>query len=638
MGAHAQVPAPANNTVEINFRDLEITDFVRLVSNVLGKNILLQDAIPGKVEFVSTSPVTKKDLPQILQSVLATKGYTLVDHGSYMEVVRNNVATQYNLPVSSGGKITQMTTQVITIKGLNVDEVANKIRHLASIAAKIVTVRENNALVITDFPQNIATIKKVINLMERDTSSDVEFIKLDRADIGQVFPVIQSIGRNIFNEKVESERVSIYENKADNGIIAVGSKENIEKLRDVVARLDLAQESFQMVTKVIPLNNTEAKDIQKVVTELITGMPTASSLTGGNRTTPINPQAMKRAEENKPVISIDEASNSIVVLATQREYEIIASIVKELDREQKQVFVKARVIEISENRAHQIGVQYGLEYGRANSDGLFTFAMNMGGAAVAVSDVLASVVKLEAIKSALALGATVNFLKTNGAADVISEPSVLCVNNQESKIYVGQTESIATGTTQGTSTTDLSRTSYTREDIGLTLKVKPRISNDNKVSLEIETTVEDVLPGGLAGMPTTTKREVTPRAIVRSGESVIVGGLIRNKASETVNKVPLLGDIPILGHLFSYDSQTGDQLNIVIMLTPYVVNSSEDLSRLREQLAELDNIQQAYTEALETNLQKRLKEQKAKEAAERDEGTSENTPVNPAIDSILNGN
>ncbi|MDR3178260.1 MAG: type II secretion system secretin GspD [Campylobacteraceae bacterium] len=621
-----------NSTIEINFRDLEVTDFVRLVSNVLNKNILLQENVAGKVEFVSTMPVSKRDLPQILQSVLASKGYTMVDHGAYMEIVRSNLVSQYNLPITgkSARSYTQMVTQAISVKGLNVDEVMGKIRHLASVSARFATVRESNKLIITDFAKNIETIRKVIGVMEQNVASEIGFVKMQNANIEQVFPVLQSISRNVFNEKIEREKVSLYENKADNGVIAVGSSENIEKLREIVANLDKGQELLQMVTRVIQLNNTEAKDVHKILTELLSS--SALTTTPSSPGAPIPNQTAAQAsaktttDTNKPILSLDEASNSIVVLATQRDYEIIKNIVSELDKEQKQVYVRARIVEISDSASQKVGVRYGIEGGKATADGLYTFAMNMGGSALALSPILSSAITIGDIKSGLAFGASIDFLKTNGAANIVSEPSVLCVNNVESKIYVGQTQSIITSATNSDSTTDLTRNTYTREDIGLTLQVKPRIANDGKVTLQIDAVVEDVLDGsgGDSGMPTTTKREVTTRAIVKHGESVIVGGLIRNKATKNKEKVPLLGDIPLLGRLFTHSTNIDDQVNIVIVLTPYIVNSSDELSKLKTQLVELDQLQEAYSGKLKEELQKKLdkiapKEKEAKKSTDKND-------------------
>lgn len=607
---HAQSIEDTNSTVDINFRDLEITDFVRLVSNVLNKNILFLEAIPGKVEFISTKPVTKQEMLSILQSALAQKGYTLVDHGPYMEIVRSNMVAQYNLPVVGRSQgYAQMVTQAIRIKGLNVDEVINKIRHLASVSAKFVPSRENNMLVITDFPKNIDTIRKVITLMEQNVASDVAFIKMYNADIGQIFSVLQSIAKSVFNEKIERERVALYENKADNGVIAVGSSENIEKLKDIIANLDKGQESFQMVTRVVQLNNAEAKNVYKIISELVSSnvlnATTPVLRVVGNQTLIHN--SARVVDANKPILSLDEASNSIVVLAAQKDYEVIKDIINELDKEQKQVYVRAKIVEISETASQRIGVQYGLEGGKATSDGLYTFAMNMGGNALPLSSILSSVISLDDIKAGLALGASIDFLKTNGAANIVSEPSLLCVNNVESKIYVGQTQSIITSATNSDSTTDLTRNTYTREDIGLTLKVKPRIANDGKVTLQIEAIIEDVLDGsgGSSGMPTTTKREVSATNIAQHGQSITVAGLIRNKNTKSSDKVPFLGDIPLLGTFFSHSTDVNDQVNIVIVLTPYIVNSSSELSQLKVQLAELDQAQEFFGKQLQEELQKR---------------------------------
>jgi general secretion pathway protein D len=266
--------------------------------------------------------------------------------------------------------------------------------------------------------------------------------------------------------------------------------------------------------------------------------------------------------------------------------------------EKPQVYVKARIVEISENDSKKIGVKYGLEGGKANSSGLYTFLMNTGGSSVALSSSLSGVINVGELQEGLALGAMIDFLAGEGAATILSDPSLLCVNNKESSIYVGQTQSVLTSTTQGTSTTELARSSYTRQDIGLTLKIKPRLSSGDLVTLTVQVTSEDVIAGGGTGLPTTTKRDVKTSAIVKSGDSVIIGGLIKSKSSEAVSKLPLLGDIPLLGELFRDTETTNDKVNLVIMLTPYVVEKSGDLQKLREKLSELDAVQSRYKTSL----------------------------------------
>jgi general secretion pathway protein D len=212
-----------------------------------------------------------------------------------------------------------------------------------------------------------------------------------------------------------------------------------------------------------------------------------------------------------------------------------------------------------------------------------------------------------ALAAFFGLNAKINFLKTNGAAQILSQPSVLCTNNKESEIYVGQVRSILTSSAAGDNKNDNTRNSYSREDIGITLKVKPRLSSNNKVALEVEANIEDIDPGDsvAADLPTTTKRKVNTNAIVNNGQTIILGGLIKNSNGESVKKIPLLGDIPILGELFKTTSNDTRKINVVIYLTPYIVRRSSDLVKLKEFLNNLNSIQARYDEILLRRLGKR---------------------------------
>lgn len=573
--------------ITMNFKDLEIDDFVKLVANILEKNILLQAKIPGKVDFVSSTQVYKRDLPAILQSVLASKGYTIVDTGPFMEVVRSKDVSQYNLPIAfnDNKEYMQMITEIIEVKGANVDVVASKIKHLASVAAKVLTVAENNTILITDFPDNIATIKDVVRLVEKSVAKEVAIVPLEHGSLEHVFKNIQTIAQQVSNDKVETERITVLPDVPNNAIIITATSENVAKIKDVITRLDVPEKPQSKTTRVIQLKNSEAKEVIKIIVQVVAA------------------QKAVRGATDQPIVAPDEQTNALVIIATPEDQELIASVIDELDKEQKQVYVKARIIEISETNSKNLGIKYGLEGGEATSNGLYTFAMNMGGSSMALSSTLSSIISApEDLTSGLAFGAAIDFLATNGAANIVSEPSILALNNLESKIYVGETRSILTSTASGDNANDLTRNNYSRENIGLTLKVKPRISNDGKVTLQIDATIEDAMDSG-SERPTTTKREVTTRAIVKNGESVIVGGLIRDKGTETINKIPLLGDIPVLGEVFRHRGDTVDKLNIVIMLTPYIVDKSEDLASLRTQLAELEKIQEDYNKQFKAELE-----------------------------------
>jgi hypothetical protein len=264
-------------------------------------------------------------------------------------------------------------------------------------------------------------------------------------------------------------------------------------------------------------------------------------------------------------------------------------------------------------------LKYGFEGGRITSKGLFTLAGGTGASSIAMGNTLLNLLKTtegtgdsQTVKSGInfqgnnifALGASLNLLKENGAAHILSEPSVLCTNNQESEIYVGETRSILTSSAAGDNKNDNVRNNYSREDIGITLKVKPRLSSRNKVTLTVNAVIEDVLPGSSnsTDRPTTTKRKVTTNAIVNNGETVILGGLIKSGEGTSTSKVPFLGDIPILGKLFSSTSKQRNSVNVVIYITPYIVRRSSDLSKLKRTLNELSAIQDRYNRLIKNAL------------------------------------
>jgi general secretion pathway protein D len=268
-------------------------------------------------------------------------------------------------------------------------------------------------------------------------------------------------------------------------------------------------------------------------------------------------------------------------------------------------------------------VKYGLGGGAATTSGLFTFAANLGGSMLAFNPGDLGI-NTGSYDSGIAFGAAIDFLAGEGAAQTLSEPTLLCVNNQESSIYVGKTEPVISSSAQGNQTTDIARNTYTREDIGLTLKIKPRLSSGDKVTLITTTKLEDVANSSVIGLPSTTKREILTTAIVNDGESVIIGGLIHNKDKSEEQGIPGLRHIPWVGQLFRWDSNAEEEINLVIILTPYIVRSNTDMPRLRKMLSRLDQIQDDYRSLLEKKLDERsqeiksevVKEEKKDEASE----------------------
>ncbi|MDR3162242.1 MAG: hypothetical protein LBT81_00065 [Helicobacteraceae bacterium] len=579
---------PAEETVEINFNDLPIEEFLKMTSKIMGKNLLLTQRVQGNVDFISSKPVYKEEILKLALSVLATRGLTLVEEGSYYKLVRLAEAAQENIPVVSGKNAegALMVTQTVRIEEENVDIVVQKIRHLLSPAAKLVTMRESNSMVVSDYPSNINTMRKVIDDLIDKRALTVEFLQLKYVKAASIVVPLQQIVKGVLNPRVVDNEVQILKDDASNSIIVTGRPEHIRLIRTMVRRLDVEDNQAATTAEVILLQNSEAVSLVKILGAIL------------DKTTTTDPKL-------RPTLSADEEMNVLIVAGMPEDIVKISALVHSLDVPRQQVYVQAAIVEISDNLADQIGLTYGVEGASVGGNGIYTIGAQLTGSVPSsiTSAILSQLqttdangnIKVESA-TALAVGVGLNLLTSSSAAEVLSEPSVLCVNNKESTIYVGETRSILTSET--TTTAGIPTKNYTRQDIGLTLKVKPRLSTNNKVALTIEAQLEGIVGVDGSAQPTTTKRKVTTSAIVSDGEPVILGGLIKNEEIITETKVPIISAIPFFGQLFKNTQEGTNKTSLVVIVTPYIVEKSEDLAALRSRLGRLEALRQQYAKEI----------------------------------------
>ena len=574
----------AREQVNVNFAGLQIKDFIKLISKTTKKNILLNHKINGTVDFVSSTPIYDDELINILVSVLESKGFTLVKDGSMYEVIRSTDAAKHNTPIVTKNKKalgSLMVTQSIKIKGENVDVVAAKIRYLISKTAKLMTMKETNTILITDYPKNIETIKKVIYEINSKQNMLVKVVEIKHTAIKKLQTRLVIIAKSIFNEKIISQKVRVIMDENIHSLILIGKKNNVKTIEDLIQKLD-KDSTVTNGVQIFHLKNSDAKGVLASLNAIISKQKFADP-------------AMK------PNISSSTEINAIIVIGEPSVIRGIKMIIDELDKEKYQVYVKAKIIEINDNKVKELGLKYGFGGGAGTSsaNGLYAMSANVG--TIGDSALALGV----AAKKSFALLGTLNFLETNGASKSVSNPSILCINNKQSSIYVGKTISVQTASTIGT--TGLPTASYKREDIGLTLKIKPRVSSSDKVGLNVELSLENLQNSDANGNPVTTKQKVETQIILRNGEDIIIGGLVRTRTVKTVEKVPLLGDIPWIGEwLFTYKSNDKSKDNLIVILTPYVIAKSENLSALQQKLGELANLQSRYNMKVLDKMEKRV--------------------------------
>jgi general secretion pathway protein D len=633
------------NTVDLELKEQTISDFLEMISKITRKNILIDGEIKGKINFISNKPIRKSELIPLANAILESKKMTLVDKGDYYKVVRSNDAAGEGLPVENrvNPNLGTMQTVVFKLNKANTAIIKGKIHSLLHKNAKAVSFKKNNLLAITAYPQTIKSIKKLIDKIEHGENKISRIITLKNAYVKNIYPNIQMMARDLFPQDIVSERVSVIKDENANSLILIGKRANINKLERYIRELDIKGEEVDAQKMyVIPLKNSNVEEMEKILSKLLPQM-TGNLATGGSihsisqgKRVPIGqPNRGSILRQNKKVkkavIASDLERNALIVLANSAQIENIRNTIRLLDIEKAQVYIQAKIVEVNTNLAENVGLKYGFNGGAITSKGVFSLLASSGAAPLAISSELMSFLnsgttthydseghptvtetnnnfKFDAgIKEVFSMGLQLDLLKQNGAAQILSEPSVLCTNNKESTIYVGQTQSILTQSQQSTQSSSNIINNYSREDIGITLKVKPRLSSNNKVSLQVETTIEDIVPGSgsSADRPTTTKRSVKTNAIVNHGQTIILGGLIKTATGKSSTKIPILGDIPILGKLFTSKGEAKSKINVVIYLTPYIIKKSTDLVTLRKNLEELNSIQDKFNRIVLNKLEKR---------------------------------
>jgi len=452
-----------SDLINVSFKNLKIMELIKITSEKINKNILVTKEIKGEVDFISSEPIAKENLLNILKFSLKDNGYELIEDKNILRVVKAN-----NLPIKMISK-----------------------------------------------EKSLKKIEKVV------TSNK-------------------------------------YINNTNN------------------------------ITEIIPLINIEVKSLESILKVLVS--------------------QRKYKDNHKPSIAIDEDNNSIIIDGLEKEVNNLKQIVVKLDVLKSQVYVKAKIVELDDNLVEDIGLKYGILGGKVHSGGLYTFSSNLnGGKAIAMDTGLLGL-KIPNVTSSLALGASLSLLNKTYALNIISEPSILCLNNKESSIYVGETVSIQTAST----TTDggTTKNSFKREDIGLILRVKPRITSNNKVILDINTIIEGIKNTNTTSFnPDTSKKEVKTSVIVNNGESVVIGGLIESKNEKSIEKIPMASDIPLIGELFKNRLQNSKNKNLIVIITPYIIPKDKDLTYVRNELSKLKSLEDKFLENALVNLRnkKRVK-------------------------------
>jgi general secretion pathway protein D len=617
--AFAQAPAApapgaatADDKITVNFVNADIQSVIKTVGQHTGRNFILDPRVTGTVNIVSDRPVSKDMLYQLLLSTLRVQGYAAVEADGFTKIVPEAEAKTSAGPMGDAAARApgdRIVTQVFILQNENAVQLVPVLRPLVTANNFIAAYPNNNAIVITDYASNVLRIQRIINSIDRPSASDVEIIRLQNAsaiDIAQMLKsVVPETAAPANAPGTQPKAAVAVDSRTNSLLVRADSSSLMHRIKTLALGLDAPGAGNNNIYTVF-LRNAEAQRIAETLRGLLSG--SESSRTTTTSTTPAgNTQSQTTASTTTGGSTASQAStpapssiiqaypptNSIIITAAEPTYRALRTVIDALDQRRHQVYVEALIVEVSTGLAAEFGVQWngadvhrdGTIFGGTNFS--TTPGSNILGVA-AGKEIIGNGLNFGIIRGTIdipGLGTITNLallaraLEGNSGANVLSTPNVLTLDNEEAKIIVGQNVPFITGSytpTAGTATTPFQ--TIERKDIGLTLRVTPQVSEAGAVKLKIFQEVSNVTRDKALVQSAdiiTNKRSLESTVLVDDGQIVVLGGLIQDDQQSSMDKVPLLGDIPYLGALFKYESRNRKRTNLMVFLRPVVLRDEK---------------------------------------------------------------
>ncbi len=615
--------------VTLNLRDADLDALIATVSEATGKNFIVDPRVKAKVNLISAKPMSADELYNVFLSVLQVHGFAAVDKGGVIKIVPDVNAKQDGVEVvanigTAGRGADEIVTEVVKLRHVQAAPLLTALRQLMPQQAALSVHPESNSLILTDRAGNVARMKDILLRVDVTASDEVEIIRLKHASATEIVKTLTQLRSGSRGTQASAAPGSDSSNmpasfaadERSNSVLISGDKTDRAKLRAVVIYLDTPLERAGN-TQVFYLKYARAKDLVPILqgsnrtvaregsssSGSSSGLSSsASSLSGSTSSSSVNSSTVGLGGRQDAVVLADDSTNALIITAPPNVMRELESIIQQLDIRRAQVLVEAIIAEVSEDFAKKLGVQ--MVFAPASGTGaigLSTFGGLLSSIASATASSSSTTAAATAAASTLGDGFHIGVGNVDGSGtdfavlisalagdannNILSTPSLLTMDNQEASIVVGQNVPIVTGsytnTGSGSSSTSPFQT-VSREDIGVKLKVKPSISPDGAVRLELDQEVSSIdqraTKDSSSGL-ITSKRNVKTSVLAQDGDVVVLGGLMDEAVQDSVSKVPLLGDIPVLGVLFSQKETTRTKRNLMVFIRPIIMRDNVAASR-----------------------------------------------------------
>ncbi|GAB2887291.1 type II secretion system secretin GspD [Uliginosibacterium flavum] len=619
--------------VTLNFVNSDLDATLKAVTLITGKNFVIDPKLKGTVNIVSSQPVDRNQVLPIVQTALRQQGITLIDNGTVIKVLAEADARQNGGTVVLGkgtvGSGDKFVTQIYPLRYESATQLAQVLRPLLGNNSIIAAYQAGNVLIISDYAENLSRINRMIEHIDQAPNNDVQAFPIKNAS---VLDIAQTIARLMPEVVVQGASAPLPVPDGVKRVLLVTDARNSQLLvrSESTAHLTQIKRIIEMLDRpgvsgssmhVIYLRNAESTRLAATLRGILTGQDSggasSSSLSGGSSTTSGSTQAAATAasaatqsssgstassatnikiDGNSVMIQADAVTNSLIVTAPDHIYNDIRSIVEKLDVRRAQVYVEAMIAEVNVSKAGEFGIQWAV--GGANSKiGAGVISSLSGGTnsiATIATGLLAGTASTvpegfniglfngDPTNGTANLGALASAIEKSGDGNVLSTPNLQTLDNEEARIVVGQNIPIVTGTQASTGSNQNPFTTVERRDIGIKLKIKPQISEGGAITLTVAQEVSSIDTSvNTSGTGIATKvRTIETKVLVDNGQIIVLGGLIEDRQSNNDTRVPLLSDIPLIGHLFRYQSRTHQKVNLMVFLRPVILRDGQASANL----------------------------------------------------------
>lgn len=585
--AASWVVAANDQKYTLNMQDAEIKEVIDLVAKVTGRTFIIDPRVRGKVTVISDREMTKSQIYETFLATLEVYGFSAVQAGDVTKIIGQSDIKSAGIEVETeGGRVgEEIITRVFPIQNASAMELVPILRPMVAKYGHLAGVPSANVLIVADRATNIDRLSEIVYLLDKAGSEEIEVVDLKHAWVGGMITLLERISPTAVaagnqSRSGSNRAVTLVGDERSNRIIVKGEKEARQQIIDLIRKLDTpSQENASY--KVIFLNNADAKKMA----EILMGISGSSQSQGGQNAPPTQPIS----------ILADEEQNALIVRAEPSEMKELESIISQLDIPREQVLIEAAIVEVTGNIGDALGIQWATNPEQLENGVPLVTTNNTAESQIGIGTALGAVSNPQLAGQALGnlpagllvgltdpfgdpanFGAIVQALESQSNTNLLSTPSVMTLDNSEAFITVGSTVPFQTG-----GGSDNNPFSIDRQDVGTTLSVVPHIQQDGTVRLEVDQTVESVNTDNKYGAVdvVTNKRQVQTEVLVADGSTIVLGGLISDRVTETETRVPVLGRLPIIGVLFRSTSTQKEKTNLIVILRPTIIQDNFDSVR-----------------------------------------------------------